>query len=102
MDNTKTFVVEAPEGPRPEPPPTVGKRGEEIVTKVPEVPSAIVAHDWLYSVVPSGPNFGIYLAGYCRNCQTAFTVALDKNFVTGMVKITNLEIPRYGCEYKRY
>jgi hypothetical protein len=101
-DYTKTFVVKAPEGPRPlsvDPYPT-GKIIEpppEIVKAAEENPNWI--HNWMYSIVP-GPSFDIYLAGFCKTCRTAFTLKLKTaNFKGDQFKYlpTETDVPKYGC-----
>lgn len=68
-------------------------------------------HNWLYSVVPgdtavwdfSGGNYdlqnfmGIFLAGYCRNCNRAFTVRLETEQTPGLYKEQQLDIAKEGC-----
>ena len=123
MDNTKTFVVEAPEGPRPmpgpiKPPPVdfnlidiIGERANpdpyptgpiiapppELVKANEENPNWI--HNWMYSIVP-GPAFEIYLAGFCKNCRIAFTHKLKvATFRTDQYSYfpTDTDVPKYGC-----
>ena len=55
-------------------------------------------HNWLYSVVPAGSNGYVpYLAGYCKNCRKAFTVALPIDAAPGFYVEQQLDIPRWGC-----
>jgi len=65
-------------------------------------------HDWAYAITPVFNNEfsgGIYLTGFCKNCQTAFTSRLhtenDWQFI-GKLDYTKFDIPLFGCEYKRY
>lgn len=60
-------------------------------------PPAVWLHNWLYSIVP-GPNFEIYVAGFCKNCKTAFTKRLYvSRFSDNPTKYTNVEVEKYGC-----
>jgi len=63
-------------------------------------------HNWLYSVVPLFPIYtlldsssgGIYLAGYCKDCRTAFTVRLPEQATPMEITLTSrLDIPVFGC-----
>jgi len=57
-------------------------------------------HNWMYSVVPASASneyWGIYLSGYCRNCQKAFTVRLPQDTTPTFVTVAQLAIPRWGC-----
>jgi hypothetical protein len=111
MDNTKTFVVDAPDGPRPPvPPPNPSLMGtiqhgskdekERIVVVDGQVredvtPPAVWLHNWMYSIVP-GPEFQIYLAGYCKNCRTAFTRLLPTGYPTE-TRYVDVSVDKYGC-----
>lgn len=61
-------------------------------------------HNWLYSVVPLFPekdNYGfehggIYLAGYCRNCNMAFTVKLRTAWDHSLT-LDAVGVPKDGC-----
>ena len=81
----------------------------DIPENVKASPAAIVAHQWSYAVVPGRRSFNIYLTGFCKNCQTAFTSELNTTEYgsnweplngTGDPCITKLNIPLFGCEYK--
>lgn len=66
------------------------ERAESAVKQEP----AVFLHNWLYSVVPAGSE--IYLVGYCRGCNSAFTNHLEKDS-TGNVMVLPLNIPKIGC-----
>ena len=126
-DYTKTFVVKAPEGPRPlplprkgsyypTPPPvdfnlidTLGEKSDPYPTgKIIEPPPELIRaneenpnwiHNWMYSIVP-GPSFDIYLAGFCKTCRTAFTLKLKTASFRGdqfNYFPTETDVPKYGC-----
>jgi hypothetical protein len=61
-----------------------------------------IKHNWLYSVVPQFPDdtvfSGIYLAGYCKQCRSGFTVKMKADVGVGRVVMDKLDIPVWGCE----
>jgi hypothetical protein len=76
--------------------------------EVNEVPPEIIAHNWSYAIAPIFNNEfsgGLYLTGFCKNCQTAFTSRLhtekDWQFI-GKLDYTEFNIPLFGCIYKRH
>lgn len=73
-------------------------------TKIPA--PATLRHEWSYAISPMiAPSYGgIYLTGFCKNCQTAFTALLRTNPEDGpeFIRISKLDIPLYGCEYKSH
>lgn len=64
-------------------------------------PPPVWLHNWMYSIVP-GPNFEIYLAGFCKNCKKAFTKRLTVDraqLKTTDVRYTRVEdLEKYGCK----
>lgn len=67
------------------------------------LPDNDIKHNWLYSVVPLFPEplgiaGGIYLAGYCKNCRSGFTVKMKVSQSIGHILIDKLDIPVMGCE----
>jgi len=60
---------------------------------------AVVKHNWLYSVVPASVGGSTllhpYLAGYCRNCDQAFSVRIPSD-VNGL-RVSKMSIPKDGC-----
>jgi hypothetical protein len=87
----------------------MGSGLDTSVNKVP--PPEVLRHEWSYAVVPGQSNFNIYLTGFCKKCQTAFTTELNTTHYSMSWKpldgvgdpcITKLDIPLYGCEYKKY
>ena len=78
---------------------------EEIPSKIEQPP--LIRHNWLYSVVPDFPiedNFGgfigggIFLVGYCKQCNNYFTARLNLDGVPNFVAIEKLDIPKWGCQ----
>lgn len=58
-------------------------------------------HNWLYSfmIVNSEEDITshIFLAGYDKNCNQAFSVRVPQN-VDGTLAIGKVDVPKYGCE----
>lgn len=93
--------------------PIINKRGEERVypgitqtdwVKTPDKvpPPEVLRHEWSYAMLPGGAHFNPYLTGFCKNCHTAFTVRLKSSDNSGILVISGVDIPLYGCEYKKY
>jgi len=62
---------------------------------------AMVRHNWLYSVLPNKVNSqsseeALYLTGYCRPCDNAFSVEIPKSD-SGKILLTKMDIPKWGC-----
>jgi hypothetical protein len=85
----------------------------EEVMKDLENKEVVSLHNWLYSVVPASPTdwvrgagdtayvpntaLGIFLAGYCRNCNQVFSVEIPRDDYNGEVRVTHVDIPKTGC-----
>lgn len=64
-------------------------------------------HNWLYSVLPITKKFSnsekdtLYLAGYCRACDNAFSVEIPRRTdgvdYNNDPLITSLGVPKWGC-----
>ena len=57
-----------------------------------------IRHNWLYSVVPGGTNYSIYLIAYCKNDRKYVTVKLHTDDLTDFVVEGNAAIPVWGCK----
>lgn len=58
----------------------------------------LIEHRWLYSVVPLfGGGGGIFLVGYCKNCDTAFSTDISTGEKGEMV-LEKAGVPKYGCQ----
>jgi hypothetical protein len=53
-------------------------------------------HNWMYVIIPNGPENKPLLAAYCKNCNQGVTQLLKVNQV-GMAVLTPLNIPKTGC-----
>lgn len=68
-----------------------------------------IKHNWLYSVIPADREVTryslseeridtiseIYLVGYCKNCNTAFTAPVPYSW--SRTVLTDMAIPKDGC-----
>lgn len=60
-------------------------------------PPAVWLHNWMYSIIP-GPNFDIYVAGFCKNCKTAFTKSIAASrFSDNPIMYTAVDVDKFGC-----
>jgi hypothetical protein len=80
------------------------KRLEQMIDDTPQE----WVHPWMYSFMMgdyvqfdhaagSDNANGIYLVAYCKNCRKGLTALLDRGFSIGETRITDLDIPKYGC-----
>lgn len=64
-------------------------------------------HNWMYSFIPGreenpdGP-INIYLCGYDKTCNQAFTVKLNMDSAVGFVALTQTNVPKEGCNIGTY
>ena len=71
---------------------------------MPTKDEVVTFHNWLYSVVPNFPDpssnltntSGIFLVGYCKNCNKTFTKRLSLNY-NYIVEIEDAYVPKVGC-----
>lgn len=82
---------------------------EDILNKV---EPQVIKHNWIYSLVPVGERTERWdserayvdyplvaaLAGYCKQCNQAFSVYLRTDY-QGSLKLQDVGIPKDGCPW---
>lgn len=63
----------------------------------------LIKHNWLYSVVPLFTTIpdetgGIFLVGYCKQCDSSFTKRLPVNRYATYPIVERADIPKWGCQ----
>ena len=71
--------------------PEISSLGENIVATIDQS----WKHNWLYSVLPLGDE--MYLSGYCRACDQAFSKTIWRTRVGEKVFLGQMGIPKWGC-----
>jgi hypothetical protein len=68
---------------------------EEVLKALEDKNRAQMKHNWMYSFMP-GKGGMIYLVGYCKICNNAFT-ALVPHYNAHGASVTELDVPKWGC-----